>query len=1267
MKRRSFLLVFLIVSLIVVLPTNFVPSVQATPDTEYLYVDALGTEKTDWTEVGTTPFLDEADDGDYIWTNKANDEHGDFSFTDHGVSGTITAVYFEIYAKKISGSGLINSDIWNGTSWIDLPNKGFGASYEWSTERIDDSPEYINTWDKVDALKAYFTNVATGQPPTHYIEAARIKVEYSPSAPEPMWTTTMLNVSSYINETGGGWETNGSTPYLDAQDYPTNYVYTEEQGNTIGCFYFQKLGNNATIKQVYLNVSYWTSDDVCKVRCYIYNHNNDTWVQLGDATAGSGIAPFQWEWTRFNLTGLTFPFWRPDVKVKFMSVFGDPGIKRKIDHVFLEVTWTTRTKMMGWLFDQAVQRRVNSTMPYVRGWDETDQDYKDTASVDLLTGASYYLLTGNTTFLDYAYETANWINNSGHIEYLMKDFYWETNNWTLTLDSGCASRILSLCVLADINSSYISMVQEAVDYYLATFLNLSTYRLKQSETENRSYAANTGKCLAALGYAYALTNNETIKDIGVRIVMNYTLSPVGLPHAYIEQDGTTSGVEGDSLKEDQHFGQYLLGVETFYVFTKNETIKSKIETMGEAGTQYFWNSTYQHFVYRVNASTGEQIFTYAVHGFGLIDEALIQAYLICGNETCLQRARRDFDHLGLNDGSANRRILWNDLIVHNSFACYPLDHTSEVNDYWNAPAKRVALILYNLDATKIGSEFNSSYLDGYNTLYRATSFVHKRSKGWLQIVDSDNFSIYSDTSDHLIGLGLSFRNFDNVTGETIYNINDLYKTFGIPFVGGIVVSFKSLNLRVKDWDLTDNIENAKVHIDSDFHFSDSNGWVNNSLLTGTKIIKVHYYGYPVNGSFEYNLQSDTTMDVQCKLYDAYFHIIDYLDNNIQNANVTAYNTTSFDHQIRSDQTNATGYAYLVNLPNSTSLPIAAYYPDNTTLRANVTRSISSDEVVTSDITLTADITYVTPETFNATLDMILLQARRFAQSQSFLYSSQLAFSEEMLFAFSNAIAPLWSFAMLQEKLFDVSHFFAPSIQTIFGKESGFIFSDIIGSTWGLTLFQERLFGLDVATLVNSVISFSKETVMAVVEIWETINIDDGLTVLQEKLFHGTQTFVATAIITFGKETLMFAFEMWETLNVDEALAILQEKLFSGTLTFSVTVIKTFGKETISFAVEVLETIQPISLLVWLKETLFTFADTPLVSGVSTFGKEMGFLVVQVWETFSITDLLQKIFELPISIPEVGISYYGLAFMALAIALSALAIALKRSSQTEYME
>jgi len=129
----------------------------------------------------------------------------------------------------------------------------------------------------------------------------------------------------------------------------------------------------------------------------------------------------------------------------------------------------------------------------------------------------------------------------------------------------------------------------------------------------------------------------------------------------------------------------------------------------------------------------------------------------------------------------------------------------------------------------------------------------------------------------------------------------------------------NLNLRVMDYDLTDAISGAYVYKDNDVLVSDSNGWANWTLVSGTVNINISYYGFWVNGTFSVTMDSDKTINVQCNLFDVVVNVRETVRSaKLANVNVTVFNASSTEgNKIKSGISDSNGQIILTNLPNNT--------------------------------------------------------------------------------------------------------------------------------------------------------------------------------------------------------------------------------------------------------------------------------------------------------------------------------------------------------------
>jgi len=166
-----------------------------------------------------------------------------------------------------------------------------------------------------------------------------------------------------------------------------------------------------------------------------------------------------------------------------------------------------------------------------------------------------------------------------------------------------------------------------------------------------------------------------------------------------------------------------------------------------------------------------------------------------------------------------------------------------------------------------------------------------------------------------------------------------------------------LNLRVKDWDLTDSIQGAYVYKDSDVKVSDVNGWANWTGVSGTVNIKVKWFGFWVNGTFTVTVDGNKTIDVRCKIFDVTITCEESLQQAVlQDVNVTIYNATLMGEMIRTGTTGPNGKVNLDNVPNGTLTLIA--YDGNNLRIAQVPITIVSEG---QQETIVCDENYVTTQ------------------------------------------------------------------------------------------------------------------------------------------------------------------------------------------------------------------------------------------------------------------------------------------------------------------
>jgi hypothetical protein len=156
----------------------------------WLHVNADDETKTDWTRVGTNPYLDAIDyPTDFVNVSGNNLQVGDFNFTASGKSTeTINNVTVQLYAKQSLTSKDLEVFVWNGSSWTSLGVQTTPTSWGWinwtATTELD-------TWTKIDGAKIYIKSRSAAG--TYEVDCARLQVDYTPHNYEldleVQWTT----------------------------------------------------------------------------------------------------------------------------------------------------------------------------------------------------------------------------------------------------------------------------------------------------------------------------------------------------------------------------------------------------------------------------------------------------------------------------------------------------------------------------------------------------------------------------------------------------------------------------------------------------------------------------------------------------------------------------------------------------------------------------------------------------------------------------------------------------------------------------------------------------------------------------------------------------------------------------------------------------------------------------------------------------------------------------------------------------------------------
>jgi len=194
--------------------------------TTLLYVNADDGTKTDWTRVGTSPYLGAIDyNTNYVNVSANSKDVGDFDLADSGKSTeTINSVTVQIYARQTSSKAL-EVFVWDGSTWTSLGSQTLTTSWRWENYT---ATTVLNTWTKIDAAKIYLHTLSpTG---TYEVDCARLKVDYKATITwtEVTWDSANGNPSpgSAGGSAYGGVSESSNEANFGTAKYNFSYTFT---------------------------------------------------------------------------------------------------------------------------------------------------------------------------------------------------------------------------------------------------------------------------------------------------------------------------------------------------------------------------------------------------------------------------------------------------------------------------------------------------------------------------------------------------------------------------------------------------------------------------------------------------------------------------------------------------------------------------------------------------------------------------------------------------------------------------------------------------------------------------------------------------------------------------------------------------------------------------------------------------------------------------------------------------------------------------------
>lgn len=379
-------------------------------------------------------------------------------------------------------------------------------------------------------------------------------------------------------------------------------------------------------------------------------------------------------------------------------------------------------------FGEKLKQRVSSAVPLVINYDESRARNETVASPQLLSAVLLYKVTGNKTYLGYAIETALWLNSTRNRQFLL--FWYNTTSKQRAHVSTNGFDINALIALTEQDGRFLQLTNWALNEFHRIFVpktNLGYVSVHFDETPDIGYAdlGNQAQRIALFSYAYSITKNTTYGQWAKDLTSAFwdRRSAINMTPAYLDQDGSA---KYNYIKEDQHAGNFLLALESAYYYTKDDYYKEIIKTYANAASTYFWDASVRRFLYRIDWETGAVLWRASVHGFSMLDMGLVNAYILMGNQTFLERARSDYNELVVKGC-----LLRNGLIVHG------IDNNNKIinpqsNWAWNKFAFPAGYVFYVL--TK-----NQTYLNALNLLYRSLQY-HWKTHGYVGNIDSYSLS-----------------------------------------------------------------------------------------------------------------------------------------------------------------------------------------------------------------------------------------------------------------------------------------------------------------------------------------------------------------------------------------------------------------------------------------------------------------------------------------------------------------------------------------------
>jgi len=211
---------------------------------------------------------------------------------------------------------------------------------------------------------------------------------------DPDVASVQLWVDGFTDRVSDGWDKIGSSPYLDAQDQPNNYIDSTASDKDIGDFTFEDLPSTAvSVVNVTLYVYLKTFPFAGKVRIYVWD---GSWQHVGDLGSYNN-----WNWKTLDLSSVLDTVDEVNNAKMYINSYSYGAYHQLVDAAYLLVYYEVAQPIPKPSYESSVQ--INSTHWQSRvKWSLTagalDTAWICTNRTGVFQNESYTSLTGSSAW-----------------------------------------------------------------------------------------------------------------------------------------------------------------------------------------------------------------------------------------------------------------------------------------------------------------------------------------------------------------------------------------------------------------------------------------------------------------------------------------------------------------------------------------------------------------------------------------------------------------------------------------------------------------------------------------------------------------------------------------------------------------------------------------------------------------------------------------------------------------------------------------------------